>query len=167
MNGPTSAQAVDWSGLAELARQAADSFDLPAVAELAEVLAHRHRLLHLRSERNDIPDFRLQVNSLVGARWHDPQDDKDTSGPLDIDFLPYAHENRISRLHARLWCQDGLWRVDDCSTNGTFVNGQRLGRGQSCLLKPGDRLCFAHLCFEVDLSQPNPVGQKPDSRSTS
>lgn len=158
MNGKAASNPVDWDALSELARNLSADLDLPAVTDLAEVLVLRHRELHLHPERTDIPDFRLQVSSLVGARWHDCNDaSRDIGGPLDIDFIEYPHENRISRLHARLWYQEGYWRVEDCSSNGTFVNDEKLGRGRSSMLKSGDRICFAHLCFEAEITMPNAV----------
>jgi predicted component of type VI protein secretion system len=46
----------------------------------------------------------------------------------------------VSRLHARLRFRDGSWRLQDLgSTNGTTLNGTRVGR---CRLQPGDRLVF-------------------------
>jgi hypothetical protein len=44
----------------------------------------------------------------------------------------------VSRRHAQLRFRDGRWIVRDLtSTNGTIVNGTRVGRSQ---LRPGDRL---------------------------
>lgn len=47
-------------------------------------------------------------------------------------------ELSVSRRHARLIHRDGHWVVQDLvSTNGTFLNGTRVGRSE---LRPGDRL---------------------------
>lgn len=44
----------------------------------------------------------------------------------------------VSRRHARIFFRDGGWIVQDLeSTNGTRVNGVRVGR---CRLSPGDRV---------------------------
>ena len=44
--------------------------------------------------------------------------------------------SKVSREHARILLQDGSYRLEDLhSSNGTFVNGQRI---ESCTLKPGD-----------------------------
>ncbi len=44
----------------------------------------------------------------------------------------------VSRRHARIELQDGAYFVTDCSTNGTFVNGERLIKWQRHSLRAGD-----------------------------
>jgi hypothetical protein len=52
-----------------------------------------------------------------------------------------VNDAEISRQHARLTEGEGGWQVEDlASTNGTFVNGQRLNT--PALLKPGDLIGF-------------------------
>jgi hypothetical protein len=54
----------------------------------------------------------------------------------------------VSRRHARLTFRDGGWILQDLeSTNGTRLNGQRVGR---CRLRPGDRLLLADQLLQVD-----------------
>ena len=54
----------------------------------------------------------------------------------------------VSRRHARLVYRDARWIVVDlCSTNGTEVNGARIGR---CEVRPGDRLCLGDARLKVD-----------------
>jgi FHA domain len=54
----------------------------------------------------------------------------------------------VSRRHARLRYQDGGWTLHDLdSTNGTKVNGLRVGR---CALRPGDRLALGDERLVVD-----------------
>ena len=54
----------------------------------------------------------------------------------------------VSRRHARLRYRDGGWTVCDLdSTNGTTVNGCRVGR---CILRPGDRLGLGDEGLVVD-----------------
>jgi len=53
----------------------------------------------------------------------------------------------VSRLHCRLTLQDEGVLVEDLdSTNGTFVNGQRVRKG---LLADGDRLRVGRMEFAV------------------
>lgn len=54
----------------------------------------------------------------------------------------------VSRRHARLLFRDGRWIVHDLdSTNGTEVNGFRVGR---CELRPGDRMAIGDEYFTID-----------------
>lgn len=54
----------------------------------------------------------------------------------------------VSRRHARLICRDGRWVLQDlASTNGTHLNGIRVGR---CELRPGDELDLGSARFRVD-----------------
>jgi pSer/pThr/pTyr-binding forkhead associated (FHA) protein len=55
---------------------------------------------------------------------------------------------RISRHHAHAAYRDGRWILRDLeSTNGTFVNGARVGR---CQLRPGDLLRLGRTDLLVD-----------------
>lgn len=54
----------------------------------------------------------------------------------------------VSREHARLIFRGSNWIVQDLkSTNGTFLNGARVGRSE---LRPGDRLMLGHEVLRVD-----------------
>lgn len=54
----------------------------------------------------------------------------------------------VSRKHARLIYRDARWIIQDlCSTNGTLVNGTRVGR---CELRPGDSLMVGEQYLEID-----------------
>jgi FHA domain len=54
----------------------------------------------------------------------------------------------VSRRHARLICRGGKWVLQDLgSTNGTALNGRRVGR---CELRPGDELLLGHARLRVD-----------------
>lgn len=54
----------------------------------------------------------------------------------------------VSRHHAEICWEDGrFWLVDLGSTNGTWLDGQRLETGQRYVLRPG--ACFAVGDFQV------------------
>jgi hypothetical protein len=69
------------------------------------------------------------------------------SGPVDIDLSGLPNARYVSRKHARIFFQDGMYWVEDLgSTNGVFVNqGSRILKPTP--LKPGDRVAFATLTF--------------------
>jgi ABC transport system ATP-binding/permease protein len=50
--------------------------------------------------------------------------------------------NDISRVHAHFQLQDGKLELEDCSANGTFVNGRRVG---TVTLRHGDHIRFGML----------------------
>jgi pSer/pThr/pTyr-binding forkhead associated (FHA) protein len=54
----------------------------------------------------------------------------------------------VSRRHARLFFRDGRWILQDLhSTNGTQVNGSRVGR---CELRPGDDITIGDEHLSID-----------------
>lgn len=54
----------------------------------------------------------------------------------------------VSRQHARLVFRDGKWIIRDlCSTNGTLVNEERVGRSE---LRPGDQVTLGEHRLKVD-----------------
>ena len=63
----------------------------------------------------------------------------------DLDMV--LVEDMVSRQHARLGLQpDGLWIEDLGSTNGTFVNGEKIKRAR---LQAGDRLLIGTSILKV------------------
>ena len=55
----------------------------------------------------------------------------------------------VSRHHARLTF-DGTWNVEDMnSTNGVWVNERRVGFGERCPIKAGDRIALSHSCVLI------------------
>ena len=52
-----------------------------------------------------------------------------------------SSSNLVSGLHAVLRCTgDGQWSLTDYSSNGTFVNGKRLEKGNASTLSPNDQI---------------------------
>lgn len=57
-------------------------------------------------------------------------------------------DDAVSRRHARVFFRDGTWILQDLeSTNGTRVNGVRVGR---CRLRPGDRVHLGNEDVRID-----------------
>jgi pSer/pThr/pTyr-binding forkhead associated (FHA) protein len=60
----------------------------------------------------------------------------------------------ISRHHCALLQDEYTLRIRDLgSKNGTFLNGRRIGPGETVLLD-GDKLAVGEMIFEVDIVQP-------------
>lgn len=69
----------------------------------------------------------------------------------EVDLGPFDSARTLSRRHAHV-VRDGhgyLLREDNATTNGTFVNGERLQTGTGVALKPGDKLRFGSIEVEV------------------
>jgi hypothetical protein len=77
-------------------------------------------------------------------------DAKDDGNP-DLDLAPFgAAEQGVSRRHAAMRRgEDTLTLVDFGSTNGTYLNGQRLIPNQPRVLRDGDEIRVARLVFHI------------------
>lgn len=78
---------------------------------------------------------------------------------LDCDYvLDYS---AISRQHARCTSDaQGIYVEDLGSTNGTFVNGRRLGPGERYRLRAGDEVSLGKICVWV-FDDPVTTAQMP------
>lgn len=70
-----------------------------------------------------------------------------------IDLTPYyAHDNGVSRLHAALYRMGEVLAIADMgSSNGTFVNDQRVAAHQPHILCAGDVVRLGNLVFTIQL----------------
>ncbi len=77
--------------------------------------------------------------------------DPKSPAEVDLDLVPYgAADLGVSRLHASIRRgEDTLTLVDENSTNGTYLNGQRLISGQPRVLRDGDEVRLGRLVFHV------------------
>ncbi|MCL5274742.1 MAG: FHA domain-containing protein [Chloroflexi bacterium] len=73
------------------------------------------------------------------------------SGEHDINVSP--DDAQVSREHARLIMEMGRWYLEDCSRNGTLLNGDMI-HGQRVLLHPGDRIQIGRT-FDYAFSEMN------------
>jgi hypothetical protein len=119
--------------------------------------------LHLRAPRSSLRTrLSSTMNTIVGFLGAVLGDDEAPT-LLALDWTGEPHELvlgrssrcdlvladlSVSRRHARLFFRDGKWVLQDlASTNGTAVNGRRVGR---CELRPGDHLLVGAARLRVD-----------------
>ncbi len=71
-------------------------------------------------------------------------------------------DDGLSRLHATVYCEYGkVWIVDENSSNGTLVNGERVG-GSGFALKAGDHIKIGHYTnIRVAEAAETPVENEP------
>ena len=75
----------------------------------------------------------------------------------DLDIV--LVEDMVSRKHARITVQaDGLWIEDLGSTNGTFVNGEKIRRSK---LREGDRILIGTSILKLDRAGATAAAPKP------
>ena len=89
----------------------------------------------------------------------------------DLDMV--LVEEMVSRRHARVQLTGGSVRIDDLgSTNGTFVNGERVSHAE---LQEGDRVLIGSNILKVvaidgsgpaEMLEPGQINQRPGGRST-
>lgn len=105
------------------------------------------------------PGIALRVTSIDQVLLLDPQRDDFLVGRPDpasgtqpeIDLGPYNDAGTLSRRHAKILHKENVYFLceETATTNGTFINGQRLKTGAAVPLKPGDKLRFGSIEVEV------------------
>src|SRR5271169_4443108 len=85
------------------------------LAPVGEPVATSGTLVLKRSGAETDISFTLNPPSIVGR--FDP-----TVGPIDVDLGSLPEGSYVSRKHAKITCEDGVWKVHDLgSSNGTFI----------------------------------------------
>lgn len=73
----------------------------------------------------------------------------DGTRPVHLDLSKYDPQGYISRVHAAVASRQGAYHIIDLgSTNGTFVNGQRLVPHNPRQLRHGDRIRLGQIVLE-------------------
>jgi FHA domain len=104
-------------------------------------------LLMLDGDKQFIFD-REQVDEI----WIGRKDPKTGLSP-EVDLGDIGTQEGVSRRHAKIMRRDGaLHVVDNNSSNGTFLNGQKLVAQQPRVLRDGDDIRLGKLVLRVTLS---------------
>lgn len=65
-------------------------------------------------------------------------------------------ERHISRLHARVLCEQGVFLIEDHGGNPTLINGRPVGRGNRMPVSDADSLTIGSYELRAELSRANP-----------
>ena len=69
-------------------------------------------------------------------------------GPIDVDLGSIDESVYISRKHARIDCEDGVWKIFDLgSSNGTFLLRDDFERVEESELQHEDEIAFGNARF--------------------
>ena len=91
-------------------------------------------------------------------------------GPIDVDLGPLEEGVFVSRKHAKLTCEDGVWTIEDLgSSNGTFVLRSDFEKVNSAELADGDEVAFgnARFVFRLANADVEPTEQTADEAESS
>jgi pSer/pThr/pTyr-binding forkhead associated (FHA) protein len=101
-------------------------------------------LLHVSESQSPIR-LAPNVKSIVG------REDLENNNHPDVNLVPYGGlEKGVSRVHAMLERTDDTLTITDIgSSNGTYLNGQRLVRDQPRVVRDGDEIRFGNLVTRI------------------
>jgi pSer/pThr/pTyr-binding forkhead associated (FHA) protein len=121
-------------------------------------------LLRLDIEGSSDPViFKPKTETIFGRR------DPATGALPDVDLAPFAgYRMGVSRRHAAIRISDdqtlGVWDLG--SSNGTFLNGQRLNAHRPYNLRDGDELRLGQMIIRVYFQPPKKAVLSPEDTAT-
>jgi pSer/pThr/pTyr-binding forkhead associated (FHA) protein len=69
-------------------------------------------------------------------------------GPVDVDLGTIEEGSYVSRKHARITCEDGIYRIADLgSSNGTYVLRDDFEKVEEAEIMDGDEVSFGNARF--------------------
>lgn len=69
-------------------------------------------------------------------------------GPVDVDLAPIPEGSYVSRRHAKIACDGGVWTLSDLgSSNGTFILRQDFERVDETEIQDGDEFSLGNARF--------------------
>ena len=73
-------------------------------------------------------------------------------GPIDVDLAALPEGQYVSRKHAKLFCDDGAWSIQDLgSSNGTFVLKDDFEKVEVAPLADGQEIALGNARFVFHL----------------
>ena len=69
-------------------------------------------------------------------------------GPIDVDLSEFEEAGYVSRKHARIFCEDGAYFLEDLgSSNGTFIKRDEFEKVDKVEILDGDEIAFGNARF--------------------
>ena len=104
------------------------------------------RLVVKRSGAETSDEFPINPPAVIGR--FDP-----SVGPVDIDLGSLPEGVYVSRKHAKITCEDGVWKIHDLgSSNGTFVLRSDFEKVDEAELADGQEFALGNARFVFHLS---------------
>lgn len=73
-------------------------------------------------------------------------------GPIDVDLANLPEGSYVSRRHAKITCEDGVWKITDLgSSNGTFVLRNDFERVDEAEINDGQEFALGNARFVFHL----------------
>jgi hypothetical protein len=113
------------------------------------------------SPQSDFPDHETCCGEITVKRGGAPTDIKfpisppavigrfdPAVGPVDVDLASLPEGSYVSRKHAKITCDGGVWTLADMgSSNGTFILRSDFERIEQAELKDGDEFALGNARF--------------------
>jgi hypothetical protein len=75
-------------------------------------------------------------------------------GPIDVDLGSMPEGAYVSRKHAKIRCEDGVWKIEDLgSSNGTFILKDDFEKVSDSELEDGSEIALGNARFVFHLDQ--------------
>lgn len=132
----------------EPATEAEEAVPAPeATEEAVEPAGEQNpRIVLKRSGAETEHVFELHPPSVIGR--FDP-----AVGPIDVDLGPLDEGRYVSRKHAKIVCEDGVWKLVDLgSSNGTFFLRSDFEKVEEVELTDGCEFALGNARFVFHLS---------------
>ena len=112
---------------------------------------HLARLVVKRSGAETDVEFPVNPPCVIGR--FDP-----SIGPIDIDLGALPERSYVSRKHAKITCDDGIWKIADMgSSNGTFLLRQDFEKVDEADLQDGDEIALGNARFVFHFVEAQPA----------
>jgi pSer/pThr/pTyr-binding forkhead associated (FHA) protein len=158
---PLDTKSLEGSSAAEKAQIGVDASVLTDVKIQGISIFHEGDMLQLEVEGSPEPVvFKPSPETIFGRR------DPATGAMPDVDLTPFAgYRMGVSRRHAAIRLGDNetldIWDLG--SSNGTYLNGQRLGAHRPYRLHDGDELRLGQMMIRVFFQSAEKLAKAPEA----